>query len=118
MPTVYDPSAAPLANSTLFCNASVALSVNVTAARVISFPPGAGITEAVPLTFLPSVSPLNTMGVDIIVASPSACAAFNASVGAAARCDGARVYSLPSGLYHYLGTAAALGMTAAPSCGT
>ncbi len=117
-PTVYDPSAPPLANSSLFCNASVALSVNVTAARVIAFPPGAGVTEAVPLTFLPAVSPLNTLGVDIIVASPSACAAFNATVGAGARCDASRLYSLPSGVFYYLGTAQALGMTAAPSCGS
>ena len=64
--------------------------------------------------FLPAASPLNSFGVDIIVASPAACAAFAANF-AASQC-GALAYALSAGTYYYLGTAAALGMTATPSC--
>jgi hypothetical protein len=52
--------------------------------------------------------------VDIIVASPAACAAFAAN-GAFSQC-GTRMYTLSTGTYYYLGTAAALGMDATPSC--
>ena len=68
-----------------------------------------------PLVFLPAASPLNTFGVDIVVASPAACAAFSAAFSAS-QCS-ALTYALSTGTYHYLGTAAALGMTATPSCG-
>jgi hypothetical protein len=89
----------------------------VSLSRVIVFPASANVTGPPPLVFLPTASPLNTYGVDIIVASPSACAAFAANF-AAAQCSGAFSYALSGGTYHYLGTAAALGMTATPSCGT
>jgi hypothetical protein len=52
--------------------------------------------------------------VDIIVASPAACAAFSAALSAS-QCS-ALSYALSTGTYYFLGTAAALGMAAAPSC--
>jgi len=67
-----------------------------------------------PLVFVPATSPLNTFAVDIVVASPAACAAYEAN-SAAFTC-GALTYALPDGTYYYLGTAAALGMAPAPSC--
>jgi hypothetical protein len=54
--------------------------------------------------------------VDIVVASPAACAAFAAAFSAS-QCS-ALTYALSTGTYYYLGTAAALGMTATPSCAT
>jgi hypothetical protein len=92
----------------------VALSTTVSLSRVIAFPPSFNVTGASPLVFLPAASPLNTYGVDIIVASPSACAAFSASLSAS-QCS-AFSYTLSTGTYYFLGTAAALGMAATPSC--
>ena len=89
-------------------NATVALS------SVIAFPASANVADATPLVFLPAATPLNTYGVDVIVATPAACAAFAAN-GAAATCS-ARTFVLPGGTYYYLGTASALGMAPAPSC--
>ena len=82
---------------------------------MISFPPSANVTGPPPLVFLPAASPLNAYGVDVIVASAPACAAFAANF-AAAQCS-PLAYALSGGTYHYLGTASALGMTATPSCG-
>jgi hypothetical protein len=82
--------------------------------RIIAFPAAANVTDATPLVLLPAASPLNTYGEDIIVATAAACAAFAAN-GAAARCA-PFTYALSTGTYHYLGTAAALGMAATPSC--
>ena len=117
IPAVYDPLA-QLANTTLVCNASVALSTLVPLARVVAFPASANVSDAAPLVYLPASSPLNGLGVDVIVASASACAAFAATPGAAAQCSPALPFALPGGAYTYLGTAASLGMTAAPSCGS
>ncbi len=105
---------AAVANVSLPCNASTAQTSSVALSRVISFPAAANVTGASPLVFLPAASPLNANGVDIIVASPSACAAFSANF-AAAQCA-PQAYTLSTGTYFYLGTAAALGMTATPSC--
>ena len=66
------------------------------------------------MVFLPAAAPINSYGVDIIVACASACAAYSAN-GAATQCTGA-TFALPDGTYYYLGTASALGMTAAPTC--
>ena len=66
--------------------------------------------------FLPSSSPLNSYGVDIIVASPSACAAYKTS-GASISCITTSSYALPDGTYYYLGLASDLGMTSTPTCG-
>jgi len=53
--------------------------------------------------------------VDLILASPSACAAFSA-VGGAAQCDRSRAFATDAGIMFYLGIAAALGMGPAPAC--
>ena len=82
--------------------------------RVIAFPPASNVTDAVPLVLLPAASPLNTYGVDIVVATASACAAFSSNA-AATQCS-AFSYALSSGTYYYLGPASALGMTSTPSC--
>jgi hypothetical protein len=105
-----------LSNATLPCNASTSLTASVALSRVISFPAAANVTGAAPLVFLPAASPLNAIGVDIVVASPAACAAFAAAFSAS-QCS-ALTYALSTGTYYYLGTAAALGMTATPSCAT
>ncbi len=115
-PLVYNPSGVPLANSSLYCNASVALSSNVSQSRVIAFPSGSGVAEATPLVYLPASSPLNTFDQDVIVASPSACTAFS-SIEGSHTCNTTRAFSLPSGVYYYLGAASALGMTGTPNCG-
>ena len=114
------PARPPAAALPLPCNASTSLNVSVALSRVIAFPPSANVSGGgAPLVFLPAASPLNGHGVDIIVASPSACAAF-AAAAAAAQC-GAVAYALPGAAgaapYLYLGAAAALGMVATPSCG-
>ena len=98
------------------CNGSRSLNATVAPSRVIAFPASANVTgSSPPLIFLPAASPLNSFGVDIIVASAPACAAF-ASNAAAARCSAGSTYALPEGTYYYLGAASALGMTAAPAC--
>lgn len=100
----------------LLCNATFSLTTPTALSRVITFPAvfNAG---AMPLMLLPATSPLNSLGQDIVVASPEACAAF-AATPAAAQCATAQPYSLSSGTYYYLGTAAALGMVATPGCGS
>ena len=98
------------------CNGSTSLNATVAPSRVITFPASANVTGASPpLMFLPAASPLNAFGVDIIVASAPACAAF-ASNAAATRCSAASTYALPEGTYDSLGAAASLGMAAAPAC--
>jgi hypothetical protein len=114
VPTTFAPTGI-LANTSLFCNASVALSTSVSLDRVITFPNGT--TGAAPLLYLPASTLYNALPFDIIVASASACASF-AATPAATQCDGARAYSLPSGAFSFLGAAAGLGMTAAPNCGS
>jgi len=69
----------------------------------------------VPLIVLPATSAINTAGADIILAAPSACAAY-AALGGATQCNRARAFSTDFGIMFYLGTAAALGMGAAPGC--
>ena len=113
-PTAFSPSGL-VTNTSLFCNASVALSTTVSMDRVITFPNGT--TGTAPLLYLPAASLYNALGDDIIVASPPACASF-AATPAATQCDAGRFYVLPSGNYSYLGKAATLGMTAAPNCGS
>ncbi len=83
--------------------------------RVIAFPPSANVGDAVPLLFVPAASPLNPEGFDIILATPSACAALVALPGSAT-CNQARPFSSGGALYYYLGRADALGMAAAPAC--
>ena len=107
-------SAALPAPATLPCNGTVSINASVPLSRVIAFPPSANVSGAAPLVLLPPTSPLNAYGVDIVLASASACAAFAAN-GAAAKCS-AVAYSLPGGAYYYLGAAAALGMAPAPGC--
>jgi hypothetical protein len=65
--------------------------------------------------FVPASSSLNAIGADIILASPAACAAYNA-IGGALQCNMSRAYATQSGLMYFLGTAAALGMGPAPEC--
>ena len=87
------------------------------ASRSVVFPAWANVTDAAPLILLSSASPLNAAGVDIVVASQSACAAFIAlsPAGAAPLCDMTRRYVVAGALYHYRGTASELGMEAAPA---
>ena len=98
----------------LQCNGTVALNASVALTRVISFPGGANVSDNAPLMFLPAASPTNSDGVDIIVATAAACRAFAALPGSA-QCT-VRTFFLDGSLYYYLGTASALGMTAAPAC--
>jgi hypothetical protein len=107
-------TAAPTTNTTLQCNSTVSLSASVPLSRIIAFPASSNVTDATPLVLLPATSPLNTYGVDIIVATAAACAAFSAN--AAATTCSSFSYALSSGTYYYLGAASALGMTSTPSC--
>jgi hypothetical protein len=102
-------------STSLQCNASVSVNSTVALSSIITFPPTFNVTDATPLVFLPATSPINTQGVDIILASPSACYAFSQIPGSAT-CHTGRVFSLPQGAYYYLGTAVELSMTAAPAC--
>ena len=108
------PAASNASLANLACNASTSLNATVPLSRVIAFPASANVTEPAPLILLPAASPLNTYGVDIVVSTASACAAFAANA-AATQCS-AFSYALASGTYYYLGTAAALGMAATPGC--
>ena len=109
-------TAAPsLATAALACNATVSLNATVALSRLIAFPASSNVTDAQPLVFLPAAAPLNTFGVDAILASPAACAAY-VQAASPFQCSLARAFPLPSGAYYFLGTAAALGMTAAPAC--
>ena len=101
-------------NVTLPCTSAVSVNSNVSLSSVIAFPSSANVTDATPLVFIPAASPLNSHGVDIIVASASACAAFAANRAANTCTSG--VFVLSEGTFYYLGRASALGMTAAPSC--
>jgi hypothetical protein len=108
---------AAVSKTSLQCNSSVSINASsVALSSVIAFPSSSNVTDAMPLVFLPSSSPLNTHGVDIIVASARACAAFASSTAGATVCSSV-AYSLPDGIYYYLGRASDLGMTAAPACG-
>ena len=110
-------TAAPsLTTTPLACNATVSLNTTIALSRLIAFPASANVTDALPLVFLPATAPLNTFSVDVILASPSACAAY-AQSASPFQCSLARAFPLPSGTYYYLATAAALGMAATPSCG-
>ena len=87
------------------------------ASRMVTFPRSANVSDALPLVLLSAANALNDAGVAIVVATASACAAFNAAApaGSAPRCDTSRRYLLASGVvYYYRGTAAELGMEAAP----
>jgi hypothetical protein len=88
------------------------------ASRAVVFPAWANVSDATPLLLLAAASPLNAAAVDIVVATPSACAAI-ASFGAAPLCDSTRRYVIGGALYYYRDTAANLGMVAAPNdvCG-
>jgi hypothetical protein len=99
------------------CNSSSA-SINassVSLSSAIMFPSSTNVTDAMPLVFLPSSSPLNRFGVDIIVASAQACAAFAANTAGASTCSSTS-YSLSNGVYFYLGRAADLGMAPGGAC--
>ena len=97
------------------CNSSVSIPAAAAQSRVISF--GNLAVGADPLFLLPSVSPLNTWGADVVIASAPACAAFSASQGTQRCSTAVQVYVSAAGVpYYYLGSAAALGMTATPGC--
>jgi hypothetical protein len=104
-----------LTTAALACNASVALNTTIAFSRLIAFPASSNVTDAHPLVFLPAAAPLNTFGVDVILATPSACAAY-ARAASPFQCSLARAFPLPGGAYYYLAPAAALGMTATPAC--
>ena len=106
--------------ATLSCNASTSLNTSVALSRVITFPQALNVTDAVPLMFLPAASPLNTFGFDIVLATLKACAAFAATPNSPQCSLSGLVYSLgsPPQPYFFLGGADALGMAAAPGCGS
>jgi len=109
--------AAPPSTSlvTLACNATVSVNESTTLSSVIAFPQSLNVTDTVPLLFLPSASPLNAEGVDIILASAPACAAY-AALGGATQCAMGRAYAVDGAIRFFLGPAAALGMAPAPLC--
>ena len=108
-------TANPAMTLTLPCNSSVSIPSAAALSRVISF--GNLSVGADPLLLLPSVSPLNTWGADAILASAPACAAFSASQGSQRCSTAVQVHTSAAGVaYYYLGSAAALGMAAAPGC--
>ena len=102
----------------LQCNSSsLTLNTNTVLTRVISFPSSSNVTDATPLVFLPSTSPLNQQGVDIILATLSACRAY-ASLPSPFQCTYSPFFTLSAGTYYFLGKASEMGMTATPSCGS
>ena len=102
--------------ATLPCTANAsASSQGVAAASIIAFPAALNVTDAAPLLFLPAGAALNGAGVDVILASRAACAAY-AALGGAVQCDLARAFATDAGIMFYLGAAAALGMVPAPAC--
>lgn len=120
--TLYVGAASPAAcvtpvatNTTLKCNATSAVSAgSILPSQRIVLPNDVN-TDVAPLVILSAASPVNSFGVDIVVASASACASF-ASTAGSVLCS---TQTFPIGTattYFYLGTAAALNMIAAPSC--
>jgi hypothetical protein len=114
--TVAAATAAPAPNVTLLCNATTPISTAVHLSRLITFPASANVTDTVPLLFLPATASGNAWGADAILATAGACAALSATPGAPPCASPPRAYALGGGSYQYLGTAAELGMTAAPAC--
>ena len=102
-------------NATLRCNATSAVSAgSILPSQQIVLP---NVTDMAPLVILSAASPVNSYGVDIVVASASACASFANTAGSVLCLS----QSFPIGTsttYYYLGTAAALNMIASPSCPT
>ena len=83
------------------------------AAELVTFPPSAGLSER-PLLVLSSSSPLNGRGVDIVIATPEACAAWAAASGFV--CTASETYAIAGVLYYFAGTAASLNMEASGVC--
>ena len=105
-PAALTAPAAPCA-APLLLNASVPLSPSIVLP---------GVPGAAPLLFLPSASPLNPGGVDLVVASAAACAALAAQAGSPG-CALSQPFVFGGAQYYNLGPASALGMTAATQCG-
>ena len=64
------PALPPAASSTtLACNGTTSVNATVPLSSVIAFPAAANVADATPLVFLPAATPLNTFGVDVIVAA-------------------------------------------------
>ena len=72
--------------------------------------------DAAPLVVLSSAAPANAFGYDIVVATAAACAAFANAPGSPA-CT-SQAFPIAGVTYFLLGSAAALGMVAAPACAT
>ena len=109
------PARAPTSTAQLQCGNETSVSATVPTAARITFPTALNVADAAPLVVLPSTSYLNTIGEDVIVATASACDAY-AALRAPTQCDRARTFVTDFGVRFYLGTAAALGMAAAPQC--
>lgn len=103
----------PLAASATFaCNATASVAAGaLLPSQLIALP---NVTDAAPLVVLSAAAPANAFGVDIVVATPAACAAY-ANAPGSPTCTS---QSFPIGLatYFFLGAADALGMVAAPAC--
>lgn len=97
------------------CNATSSESVasSTIAAELVTFPASAGLSGR-PLLVLSSSSPLNLHGVDIVIATPEACAAWSAASGFV--CTFSKSYAISGALYYFAGTAASLNMEASGVC--
>jgi len=73
------------------------------------------VTDADPILFLPTTSPVNREGVAIIVAKAQACSAYSAA-SSPTRCNYAKSYAMLGSTYYYLGTADQLNMVATTGC--
>jgi NHL repeat len=103
-------------NASVTCNATAAAVAAGTllSSQLIALP---NVTDAAPLLVLSAAAPANAAGVDIVVATAAACAAYaNAAAAGGAPTCGAATYPIAGVTYYYLGTASALGMIAAPVC--
>ena len=101
-------------NATIACNASASVSAGaLLPSQLISLP---NVTGAAPLVVLSSAAPANAFGYDIVVATAAACAAYANAPGSPA-CT-SQAFPIAGSTYFLLGSAAALGMVAAPACAT
>jgi len=103
------------ASATVTCNATAAAVAAGTLlpSQLISLP---DVTDAAPLLVLSAAAPANAAGDDVVVATAAACAVF-ANVAGSPTC-GVGAYPIAGVTYYYVGTAASLGMIAAPPCAT
>lgn len=81
---------------------------------MVTFPSSSGL-QGQPLLVLSATSLLNHHGVDIVIATPEACAAW-ATAAARSVCNSSDAYAITGVLYWFAGTAASLNMEASGVC--